>query len=81
MLWLGHTRGCPGQLCAANRGPDTNSAQFFITDAAAPHLDQKYTIFGDCDAAERIHAIASAEVQGERPKEPVRLRRATIRRE
>ena len=29
----------------ASSGPDTESAQFFITTAPAPHLDGRYTIF------------------------------------
>lgn len=43
----------------ANRGANTNSAQFFITDAAAGHLDKGYTIFGECGPVDLVHSIAS----------------------
>lgn len=77
---LKHDRG--GLLCMANRGPNTNEAQFFITEASAPHLDSSYTIFGECSPVELVKRIARVPQSGHnnRPLTPVVIERVTIER-
>jgi len=79
-IWENALHDRPGLLCMANRGPNTNGAQFFITDAAAPHLDRNYTIFGECGPEEMVHKVASVDVIGERPKSAPKIKSVKIHR-
>jgi len=81
-LWEGAKHDRAGLLCMANRGPNTNGAQFFITDAAAPHLDTSYTIFGECAPVEIVHDIASVPTgMRDMPQTPVTIKSITISRD
>jgi peptidyl-prolyl cis-trans isomerase A (cyclophilin A) len=67
----------------ANRGPNTNGAQFFITDDAAAFLDGKYTIFGECKPLDVEHGIAMVDVGGPQhstPNTPVTINSVTVAR-
>jgi peptidyl-prolyl cis-trans isomerase A (cyclophilin A) len=80
-MWEGARHDRAGLLCMANRGPNTNGQQFFITDAAAPHLDRGYTIFGECAPTELVTKIASVEKgPGDRPVKPVKIKSVKIKR-
>jgi peptidyl-prolyl cis-trans isomerase A (cyclophilin A) len=79
-VWEGARHDRRGLLCMANRGPNTNGMQFFITDAAAPHLDRSYTIFGECKPDTVIEKLASSPVRGDRAVEPPKITKVSIRR-
>jgi peptidyl-prolyl cis-trans isomerase A (cyclophilin A) len=79
-VWPGAKHDRAGLICMANRGKNTNGAQFFITDAAAAHLDSGYTIFGECGPEALVHKLASVEVAGERPKTPPKIKSIKILR-
>lgn len=74
----------PGRLAMANSGPNTNGSQFFITEAPTEHLNQRHTIFGQCDdtGVSVVKSIARvARDSQDKPLEPVVLKKVTIVRE
>lgn len=55
-LTINHTG--PGFLGMANRGPNTNGCQFYITTMAAPWINGQHTIFGKVvKGAAYVHVI------------------------
>jgi peptidyl-prolyl cis-trans isomerase A (cyclophilin A) len=76
-----------GRLAMANRGPNTNSAQFFVTLGPRPSLDGGYTIFGQVvegmDVVKKIGKVpvkGSAGGENSSPVTPVTLKKVTIER-
>jgi peptidyl-prolyl cis-trans isomerase A (cyclophilin A) len=73
--------GAPGRLAMANSGPDTNDTHFFITEAAYPSFDGRFTIWGQCENLDVVKAIARVPRDaGEMPVTPVHIQRAIVER-
>ncbi|HAB99531.1 MAG TPA: peptidylprolyl isomerase [Parachlamydiales bacterium] len=71
----------PYLLAMANRGPNTNGSQFFVTTAATPWLNMKHTIFGEVtsgqDVVKKIEQTPTDPQ--DRPVEPVRIIKASVK--
>lgn len=71
----------PGRLAMANSGPNTNGSQFFVTEVPTEFLNQKHTIFGQCDepSINVVKSIARVERDpNDKPVTPVLLEKVTI---
>jgi peptidyl-prolyl cis-trans isomerase A (cyclophilin A) len=70
----------PGLLAMANRGPETNGSQFFITTSIPSHLNNRHTIFGEVvkgyEVAERISTVPT--IERSKPAKDVVLKKVTI---
>jgi len=72
-----HLRG----VVSLARPAEANAAttNFFILLNDAPHLDGTFAAFGRVRAGmEVVDKIAAGELDGEKPRSPVRIRRATV---
>jgi cyclophilin family peptidyl-prolyl cis-trans isomerase len=69
----------PGILSMANRGPNTDGSQFFLTFVATPHLNGRHTIFGEVvGGSDVLKELEKRGTQSGQTKEKLEIKKATI---
>ena len=72
-----HVRGVVSM--ARTDKPNSATTNFFILLSEAPHLDGTFAAFGRvASGMDVVDKINGAELDGEKPKNPVRITRASV---